>query len=73
MFQTHGFLGSTPSEGTKIKKDYNMFDDIINSIEHTGFCLGKFEKSCLTECPLYIKCLELYEKENERRIIICLD
>jgi len=51
-----------------------MFDDIkenVDSIEHTGFCLGDFEKSCLDECPLYVKCLELYE--DERIGILCSD
>jgi hypothetical protein len=33
-------------------------------IEHTGFCLGKFDNdTCLMECPASDECLELYEKE----------
>jgi len=36
----------------------------FEQIKHTGFCLGKMDKTCITECPMFAGCIELYKKER---------
>ena len=37
-------------------------------VEHTGFCMGSFEVSCLDECPMYEDCIKLYIEERSKKL-----